>query len=815
MRRPPIWPLILAASSTTGRSSLVGRVLNRAGKWVLRHRGLVASLAAAVGLIGMALAYAGWHYTALLHDHNAALEAEAARADQHAEESDRLRQLADRHAYAASLRLADLAVQGRQFEVAQDLLDSIRTLSTGEDIREFAWRYLSHAARHEIVRLPVRDSETREMALTRDGRTLLSKHHDRTIILWDLATESPRSILESFDAVDLAISPRGRYVLGTRNASDGKRREELVLHDTATGNRFGRSLDVSARRPGEYLASGFISNERGLACVWEGGDGRHSVSVRTWDLNLDPAMHEPLVSLDGLRFATFAPGGDRFVTIDEKGVLVRDTSTGAIRAKLSDRADATGWTVLSEDGLWLAVHFPEDLIVVLDTSNGTERERHQIVGGIQQLRFCRDASVLAAVDRSGTVHLLDRTAAGPRMIKMPVSEGTPNFVVVAFSVDGKRLATVRYFKPGGYEVPSVWDVATGRCLIATPGSDKKTHQIIFTPDGRSLIIGGPRSPRIWHFDPIPDPPSPVGHKDEAWAAAYSPDGKILGTGSDDTEERQTIKLWDPATGRLIRGWNGGAGTVASLALSPDGRFLASGHLADGNNIRIWDVSTGGIRHTLGGHGSVVRSVAFAPDGRTLASAGGRKSQGNGDGTIRLWDVATASCVRQLEGHSDMVRLARVLARRPNPCHGEQRLDGPALESPDGATVAAERSSAQRVAVAFAPDGATLAVAANSGVVTIHDATSLVVLKTIRHENREVLLNLAFAHDGRSLAVTGTSGTIRLWDPLTGQELLRWQGHKTQVNGLAFAPDGSSLTSCSHDGEVKLWRAGSIRDRPNP
>ena len=90
------------------------------------------------------------------------------------------------------------------------------------------------------------------------------------------------------------------------------------------------------------------------------------------------------------------------------------------------------------------------------------------------------------------------------------------------------------------------------------------------------------------------------------------------------------------------------------------------------------------------------------------------------------------------------------------------------------------------------------------MVTIHDATSLAVLKTIRHENSEELLNLAFAPDGRSLATCGMSGTIRLWDPLTGQELLTLQGHKAQVNGIAFAPDGSSLASCSHDGEVKLW-----------
>ena len=190
---------------------------------------------------------------------------------------------------------------------------------------------------------------------------------------------------------------------------------------------------------------------------------------------------------------------------------------------------------------------------------------------------------------------------------------------------------------------AVWDVASGRRLGSFPSPDQVVADLVFTGSSRALIASGHRSPRIWHFDPFPEPPLPAGHKDEAWAVTYSPDGKILATGSDDTDERLTIKLWDPATGQLLRGWSGGVGTVASLAFSPDGRILASGHLSNSGNIRLWDVSTGGLGHTLADHNRKIRSVAFTPDGRTLATAGGRKGESGQDWSIRFWDVATGRC----------------------------------------------------------------------------------------------------------------------------------------------------------------------------
>ncbi len=417
-------------------------------------------------------------------------------------------------------------------------------------------------------------------------------------------------------------------------------------------------------------------------------------------------------------------------------------------------------------------------------------------------------SYLAVVDDRAHVTVFNPSRQEKAILDRGNGDYSLRGCALSFSSDETMLAIVIDPNPGETQPAEVWDLASMRRVNVFPGRHD-LDSVTFIPQSRSLVVTGGTKPRIWRLDPPSSPDALRGHTDEAWSAAFSPDGKVLATGSDDTDERETIKLWDPASGRLLADWKAHTATVASLAFSPDGRFLASSSLDSGTpenaNALVWDVASRRLIATLPGHDGYVRCVAFSPDGKLLATAGD-------DGSVRLWNTADYSSRAVLSGHS--TRLASV-AFSPDSARLASGSCDATVKIWDAATGELQltrQHGANVNAVAFAPGGTLLAAAGDDGQIKLwNQQTGDLVLNI--YSAADQLRCLAFTRDGHYLTASGQDKVIRLWDITTGQEVLTVTGHDAQVNALAFSPDGLVLASCSHDGAVKLWRAEPIEVVP--
>ena len=114
------------------------------------------------------------------------------------------------------------------------------------------------------------------------------------------------------------------------------------------------------------------------------------------------------------------------------------------------------------------------------------------------------------------------------------------------------------------------------------------------------------------------------------------------------------------------------------------------------------------------------------------------------------------------------------------------------------------------AVAFAPDGATLASAADDTIRLWDVATARE--RTVLRGHSQAVWAVAFSPDGQTLASGSRDGTVKLWDVAAGKARNTLRGHTDWVRSVAFTPDGRTLVSASTDGTVRLWNLADCQTR---
>jgi WD40 repeat protein len=248
---------------------------------------------------------------------------------------------------------------------------------------------------------------------------------------------------------------------------------------------------------------------------------------------------------------------------------------------------------------------------------------------------------------------------------------------------------------------------------------------------------------------------------EIVAAALSPDGRTLATARSDG----VVVLRDAETGESSFEFEGiTIPEFGDLTFSADGAMLAAG-TSDGA-IVVWDAATGErITAPLRGGDAPVRAVEFAPDGSSLASAGD-------DAAVTVWDLAAGTVVQTYALQSGSI-----------------------------------------AALAFTPDGTTVAVGTEIGEIALLAAATGEPRGARLAGHLGPVSDLAFAPDGRTLVSAGDDRSLILWNVESQLQIgLPLRGHSGPVLSVAFSPDGKAVASggikleaeAPAGGEVFIW-----------
>ena len=510
-------------------------------------------------------------------------------------------------------------------------------------------------------------------------------------------------------------------------------------------------------------------------------DSRGSVTI--WDLNTGAVIRQFKLESDRFTCAAFHSNGTKIITGSLKSFIsVWDIQTGnrimEIRAVPANHEYAkgyeyaeTGSVAWSNDGRFVVAGVADYTAILWDAETGKEirkfkKENSTCTSCISQAAITPDNKYIV-VTGSDTIRVFNRET-GMFVRSVSGQGGSPEGLVI--SSDGQHAGAIEY------GVAEIWNLATGKLEVKSGNYSER----------------------------------------KVLAIAISPDGKELATGN----EKRTADLVNTSTGKITMVLKGylnqvddrilndpymyWAGMVNEAKLSPDGRFIAVGRT--GNNAKLIDFKTGKVFRTLRGHNSMVISLCFSSDGRYLATGGL-------DGKAIVWDVETGTAVRTFSFPDEKEAIYSVDFSADNKMLAAAVWGGYViiwdLETGTRLRTISPHDRMGCYQVKFTPNGVYfISAGLDKKLKLIEIDTGVEVRSFIGHINETLINSINFNASGDKFITSAWDGTVRVWDFLSGLQLLKIKAHEGGVYSAKFDPSGKYIISGGDDFMIRMWNSGT-------
>ena len=505
----------------------------------------------------------------------------------------------------------------------------------------------------------------------------------------------------------------------------------------------------------------------------------HDINRDPWIVTLkdrEKSWSPLLVTLREIRRCRcikFSPDGTQVMASAQNGVfLIHDVTTGAT-LNTPIQAVFSRSCAFSPDGTWVCSVHQEGSLRVWDPMSGSSVVEPIRIPGPVSGRYGAPCSVLVSPDGA-----LIACSCGPTIYVWRAISGTKIFESIPRSARNMiSMISCLTFSPDSKLVVSGsengeiswWDLDSGREVLATGrirGCTARILSVHATADGSQIIsVGKDWFIRIWDamLGTCIVATSLQTRSGVARSATFSVDGQQIVLCTDDGK----IGLWGSPSGVQVRIITTNMASVDVVALSPNGRFIAS---ADTDSVSLWDA-------TMPANTTVNLSRRKWHAQRIVFSY-------SSDGTLVALtvvdDESTKPIILILDGKSG--------EEKDEPLRGHE---GSEIES-----------------IVFSPDALRIASGSDDGI-RVWDTTSRTQVFAIAHHHGNSIQALAFSSDGRQI-VSGSrrGGAICVWEAGSGTAIIaplhQYQYRTESVECVSFSPDGGQIMSVSTHGHVHLW-----------